>query len=109
VSRKPDVDAPESPRAWTGPDAYIGALARKRRFRHSRADKPRTQPEAPRMLLSTIPFIALLALLAVLAVAIMISAFPGAQPRSGPQQIASQEKGVAQRGWFQEAQKQFHK
>jgi hypothetical protein len=109
VSRKPDVDAPESPRAWTRPDAYIGALARKRRFRQSRTDKPRTQPEAPRMLLSTMPFVALIALLALLAAAIMIIAFPGRQPRLRPQQPDLQEKGVAPRGWFQEAQKQFHK
>ena len=61
------------------------------------------------MLLSTLPFLALLALLAVLAVAIMILAFPGNQPSPKPQQAAAREQGRAERGWFQEAQKQFHK
>jgi hypothetical protein len=109
VIRKPDVDLPASPRAWTRPDTYLGAMARKRSFRRARGEPRRTQPESPRMLLSTIPFLALMALLAVLAVAIMILAFPGSQPRPRPQQIAAQERGVAQRGWFQEAQKEMRR
>jgi hypothetical protein len=107
VSGKHDLDA--AARSWTRPDAYIGALARKRSFRKARGEKRRTQPESPRMLLSTLPFIALLALLGILAVAIMIIAFPGNQPQHKPQQTASKEQGRAERGWFQEAQKQFHK
>lgn len=95
--------------AWTRPDAYLGALARKRMFRRAREEKVRTQPESPRLLLSTLPFLALLGLLAVLAVAIMIAAFPGNQPRPKPKPPAQQEKGVAQRGWFQEAQKEMHR
>lgn len=107
VSRKDDVDARTA--GWTRPDAYIGAMARKRTFRKARGDKRRTQPESPRMLLSTLPFIALLGLLAILAVAIMVIAFPGNQPRPRAQQGAAKEQGRAERGWFQEAQKQFHK
>lgn len=61
------------------------------------------------MLLSTLPFLALLILLAVLSVAIMLLAFPGNQPPPRPRQAAPQEKGVAQRGWFQEAQKEMHR
>ena len=94
--------------AWTKPDTYIGLLARKRSFRRTRDDKLRTQPESPRLLLSTVPFLALIGLLAVLAVAIMIIAFPGSQPAPKPKQVAQHEKGVAERGWFQEAQKEFH-
>jgi hypothetical protein len=60
------------------------------------------------MLLSTLPFLALLALLGVLAVAIMVIAFPGAQPQQKPPQVAQKEQGVAGKGWFQEAQKDFH-
>ena len=109
VSRKEELDVPESLRAWTRPGAYLGAMARKRTFRRAHGEKRRTQPESPRMLLSTVPFLALIGLLAVLAVAIMVIAFPGSQPRPKPQQVAAQEKGVAQRGWFQEAQKEMHR
>lgn len=108
MSHKPDVDLSRSQRAWTRADTYFGAMARKRGFRRSRGNKPRTQPETPRMLLSTIPFVALLALLAVLAVAIMIIAFPGSQPGPRPQQVAAKEQGRAERGWFQEAQREMH-
>jgi hypothetical protein len=107
VSGKDDVDTPA--RGWTRPDAYIGALARKRTFRKSQGEKRRTQPETPRMLLSTLPFLALLGLLGILAVAIMVIAFPGNQPPLKPHQAAAREQGRAERGWFQEAQKQFHK
>jgi hypothetical protein len=55
-----------------------------------------------------LPFLALLALLGVLAVAIMVIAFPGAQPQEKPQQVAQKQEGVAGKGWFQEAQKDFH-
>jgi hypothetical protein len=50
----------------------------------------------------------LLALLGVLAVAIMVVAFPGTQPQVSEQTATAKEKGVAQRGWFQEAQKEMH-
>ena len=100
---------PEPEEAWTKPDAYVEAMARKRAFRHARDDRRRrTQPETPRLLLSTVPFLALLALLAILAVAIMFIAFPGSQPRPKPKPPQEQEQGVAQRGWFQEAQKEMH-
>jgi len=67
----------------------------------------RTQPETPRLLLSTLPFLALIMAMAVLAVGIMILTFPGAQPQPQPRPAAHQH-GVASKGWFQEAQKQFH-
>jgi hypothetical protein len=62
----------------------------------------------PRFSLSTLPFVALLAALALLAIAIMVVAFPGAQPQSRTDRVAAREQGVAQKGWFQEAQKEFH-
>jgi hypothetical protein len=83
-------------------------MALKRSFRRARRGRTRTQPESPRLLLSTLPFLALLALLAVLSVAIMILAFPGSQPQPLPRQPPAKEIGTADRGWFQEAQKQFH-
>lgn len=84
-------------------------MARKRSYRRAREDKPRSQPIAPRAWLSTVPFVAILAVLAILAVAIMLIAFPGAQPPERPKQAVAHEQGVAPRGWYQEAQKQFHK
>jgi hypothetical protein len=108
VKEKQRVASPAPGQPWTQPEDYIGAMARKRSFRRAHRETVRTQPERPRLLLSTIPFVALIGLLAVLAAAIMIVAFPGSQPQQKPKQIAAKEQGVAQRGWFQEAQKQMH-
>jgi hypothetical protein len=99
---------PSPDRAWTRPDEYLAAMARKRSFRRSRGKKARTQPETPRALLSTAPFLILLALLAILGVAIMILAFPGNQPQPHAKPSAKAERGIAERGWFQEAQKEMH-
>jgi hypothetical protein len=109
VKPKQRVADPAPEGAWTKLETYIGALARTRRFRRDHCEKPRTQPESPRLLLSTIPFLLLIGLLAVLAVAIMILAFPGSQPIPKPKPPAEKETGVAERGWFQEAQREFHK
>jgi hypothetical protein len=108
VSHKEKIANPAPPRPWTRPDDYLGAMARKRSFRRGREPKLRTQPERPRLLLSTAPFLAVMVLLAVLAVAIMIVAFPGTQPQLREPTPAAKEKGVAQRGWFEEAQKEMH-
>ena len=96
-------------RPWTRSETYVSAMARKRRFRQRRASRPRTQPERPRLMLSTVPFLTLLAFLAVLAIGIMVLAFPGNQPPVQERTIGKAEPGVADRGWFQEAQKHFHR
>ena len=101
--------SPAAGAIWTRPDAYIGAMARKRSFRRRYRDKQRTEPERPRLLLSTVPFLALIGLLAVLAVAIMVLAFPGSQPQEKIREAVQKEQGVAQRGWFQEAEKEMHR
>ena len=99
----------ESPgERWTRPEEYLGAMARKRGFRRGRRAKERTQPES-RMFLSTVPFLALIVLLAVLTVGIVIAAYPGTQPPRSPQQLTQKELGFAPKGWFQEAQKEFHR
>jgi hypothetical protein len=108
VKEKQRVAIPPPPRAWTRAEDYIGAMARKRTFRRARRERPRTEPERPALLLSTLPFLALMGLLAVLAVAIMVVAFPGSHQQHKPQQVAQREQGVAQRGWLQEAQKEMH-
>jgi len=100
----------ESPEGrWTRPEDYLRAMARKRTFRRTRLrrDGP-SEPDSPRLMLSTLPFVALLALLGVLAIGIMITAFPGTQPQPKPPQPVQREQGVAPRGWFQEAQRDFH-
>ena len=97
------------PRHWTQPEDYLRAMARKRRFRRARQLLDHTKTGEPRMLLSTLPFLALLALLAVLSAAIMIVAFPGKKPAARPASAHVRQQGVAAPGWFQEAQKQFHK
>lgn len=96
---------------WTHPEDYVTALARKRTHRRALrgSKRERTEPESPRLLMSTLPFGALLIFLGALMVMIMVAAFPGSQPQPKPPQVAQQEIGVAPKGWFQEAQKEFHR
>lgn len=105
---KGDLTSGKEP--WTRPDEYVGALARRRTARHSRGEKvrPRTQPEAPRFSLSTLPFLVLLAALLLIAVGIMVSAWPGGGSEPKKQQVASRELGKAEKGWFQEAQREMN-
>ncbi len=103
---KQRLTAPAS-RRWTQADDYVEALVRRRTLRRRRSPH-RTEPEAPRLLLSTIPFLALLAALAVLSVAIMVAAWPGRDRPPATAAKVKPERGVAPRGWFQEAAKQFH-
>ena len=110
MEQKQKLASPDPGGTWTRPDAYLVAMARKRSFRRrAHAEKPRTQPESPRLLLSTMPFLLVIGLLAVVVVGVIVLAFPGNQPLSKPQPRPAKEQGTAQRGWFQEAQKQFHK
>jgi hypothetical protein len=109
VKGKEKVTSPAPGAAWTRPDAYIDALARNRRYRRARAERPRSQPVSPQLWLSTIPFAAVLAVLAILAVAIVIAAFPGKQMAAPKPQAAAHERGVAPRGWLQEAQKDMRR
>ena len=108
MKQKEKLASPEPQGAWIKPETYVAALVRTRSFRRTHRERPRTQPERPRLLLSTVPFLVLIALLAILAVGIMVIAFPGNQPIQKPKPT-SHEPGIAERGWFQEAQKSFHK
>ncbi|HEX6661984.1 MAG TPA: hypothetical protein VF067_08970 [Sphingomicrobium sp.] len=100
--------APVKVRSWTGIDDYFESLARRRSARRSREFRPRTEPESPRFILSTLPFLALFVGLAVLVIGIAIAAWPGSQPPPKPQAV-EHEPGVAPKGWFQEAQKEMHR
>ena len=107
VKDRQKLASPEPEGAWVKPETYLSALVRTRSFRRAHREKPRTQPERPRLLLSTVPFMLLIGLLGVLAVAIMIIAFPGNQPVQKAKPIGH-EQGIAPPGWFQEAQKEMH-
>jgi hypothetical protein len=109
MSRNEKLAAPADHRLWIRPEAYLVAMARKRTYRRARDAKPRTQPESPRLLLSTLPILAVIVMLGILGVAIMIAAFPGNQPQVRPKPPASREWGIAPRGWFQEAQKEMRR
>jgi hypothetical protein len=95
---------------WIRIDTYVVALARRRR-RMTRLLKlePRSEPENPRLMLSTLPFASLLAILGVLIVAFFIAAWPPSQPGAAalPEEPVARELGNAPRGWFQEAAKEF--
>ena len=110
VESKVDLERPRTRRNWARMDDYLGALARRRTFRHQREPDrgKRTQPEAPRFLLSTLPFLVLFAGLAVMAVAIAIAAWPG-QQTTHKSQTEARELGKAPKGWFQEAQRRMHR
>ena len=105
---KGDLTRPKPGEAWTRAEDYFVALARRRTARKGREPKPRTQPETPRFLLSTLPFLLLFAALAVMMVGIMVMAWPGSQPQQKPK-LAQREQGVAAKGWFQEAQKEMQR
>ncbi len=95
-------------RRWTRPDDYVEGLVRRHSARRAeRRPRQRTEPEAPRLLLSTVPFVALLAALGMLSVAIMVAAWPWSQPQPRAPQPVQHERGVAAKGWFQEAQKEM--
>ena len=94
---------------WTHADDYVAALARKRTARQKREPKGRpTQGGSPRFWLSTLPYLALIAVLAVLTVAIAIAAFPGTQPAPRVM-VAAHQPGVADKGWLENAEREFHR
>lgn len=109
VKDKGDLAAGKEP--WTRPDEYLGSLARRRTARRSRGEKvqPRTQPEAPRFSLSTLPFLVLFGALLLIAVGIMIAAWPGGLSQPRKQQVAERQVGTAEKGWFQEAQREMNR
>jgi hypothetical protein len=92
---------------WTRADDYVTAMARKRTARRNRASKGDREWHAERPPVHVWPFMILVVLLGVVGVAIMVLAFPGSQPQHKPPTPAQHELGTADRGWFQQAQKEF--
>ena len=107
MAHKDDLKAAPQASRWTKPDEYITSLARRRTARRARESSSRTQPEAPRFALSTLPFVALMIGLAILMVAIMIAAWPGGRAKQGAALPEQNELGTARKGWFQEAEREF--
>ena len=104
---KPDLAPPAAPppaQRWTGIDQYLNGLARRRTARRLRRPRARTQPEAPNLLLSTLPFAALISVLGMLIIVFAIAAWPGSAPRKTPPAPSVQD-GTAAPGWLQEAKK----
>jgi hypothetical protein len=102
---KPELAQPSS--KWTHVEAYVGGLAARRALRRSRKIRARTEPEAPRLILSTVPFAALIAVLGILIVAFAVAAWPGSQPGFEPS-AAVPEIGTAAPGWLERAKKDMH-
>ncbi|MEO7603328.1 MAG: hypothetical protein ABIS39_08775 [Sphingomicrobium sp.] len=98
--------ARDEARPWTRINEYIVSLARLRSARRAHSVKPRTQPEEPRFVLSTLPFMLLMTALLVIAVAIFLAAWPGSRPQPQPKPEVS-EQGVAKRGWLEDAEREF--
>ena len=105
---KEHLESPAAARPWTRIEDYIRPLQRRSVHRLA-ALKPRTQPGKPALLLTTLPFVALLGAMIPLTAAIVVIAWPPSQPQlAAPVPVKVPELGTAPKGWFQEAQKQFH-
>ena len=105
---KERLESPAAARMWTRAEDYLRPL--QRRSAHRLAPlKPRTQPEKPAFLLTTLPFVALLGAMILLTAAIVVIAWPPSQPPiAAPVPAKIPELGTAPKGWLQEAQKRFH-
>ncbi|HVL79092.1 MAG TPA: hypothetical protein VM346_07360 [Sphingomicrobium sp.] len=100
-----DSDQPgeSRPRKWARIDGYLLGLARRRRSRpHSlNSLRPRTQPENPRLMLSTLPIFGLILALALLAIAIAVVAWPGSERPRAERQEPKAVLGTAPPGWLE--------
>lgn len=106
---KQELAPSPEPRQWTSIDAYLpGVLHRRLVSRRLRRPRPRTQPDVPNPMLSTLPFLALFGVLAMLFLAIATMAWPQGQGQGAAEpEAAGRELGTAPRGWFQAAEKEF--
>lgn len=100
--------ARDEARPWTRIDEYVVGLARRRTARRAQSPPPRTQPEDPSFSLSTLPFLLLMGALIVIAAAVIFAALPGSAPRPEPTPKPA-EKGVAERGWLEDAEREFRR
>jgi hypothetical protein len=94
--------AREASRRWTRIEDYMVVFGRRR----SSPLPPRTTPEEPRFILSTLPFMLLITALFAVGAAMMVVAWPVGNP-TPRQQAQPHEQGVAERGWLDDAKKEF--
>ena len=109
---KPEVPPLKPESSWTRIDTYLRSLQRRRSVIRGRGQsaRPARDPEPPRLLLGTVPFLLLSGALAVVAGAIIVMARPGAmRPHvaAGVERVPPKELGRAPPGWFDEAKKEF--
>lgn len=107
---KKDGLAPPPPpaRDWTRIDDYLIRMRpRDAASRSKRRLKPRTQPEKPRFMLSTFPFVALIAVFGIMTIAVLVMAWPGNQAPAVHARAVAHELGTAPRGWMQEARREM--
>lgn len=100
---KPPVSPPPEPqRRWTRPEDYIdlGRLWRRSSDRHRRRMEPRTEPENPRLMLTTLPFLFILLILMVVAATVILTAIPGRNRPQPAEQRPTVERGTAPPGWL---------
>ena len=105
--KKDGLAPPPSARDWTRIDDYTASMRGLGSARKRHRLEPRTQPEDPRFMLSTFPFMALIAVFAVMTVIILFAAWPGRE-HAVQQRPAAHEVGTAAKGWFQEARREMH-
>jgi len=99
----PPAGAPTG--AWTRVEDYFSSLARRRTARKRREPGPHFHPDAPRISLSILPFVALLAAVVVFAVAIVIDAWPGRERPQAEPEPQPRELGTAPPEWLEEAKR----
>jgi hypothetical protein len=105
---KERLESPAAARSWTRIEDYYRPLQRRSAHR-LKTLKPRTEPERPALLLTTLPFVALLGAMILLTAAIVVIAWPPSQPQvAAAVPVKVPELGTAPKGWLQEAQKKFH-
>jgi hypothetical protein len=105
--KKDGLAPPPAAREWTRIDDYL--IHMRRRDAASRSKhrlKPRTEPETPRFMLSTFPFVALISIFGIMTIAMLIIAWPGNAPAPRPRP-ATHELGTAPKGWMQEARREM--
>ncbi|HVM36893.1 MAG TPA: hypothetical protein VM265_00685 [Sphingomicrobium sp.] len=91
-------------RSWTRIDSYLWGVRRRRSAaRRRRSARPARDPDPPRPVLSTLPFMVLILGLVVITVAIVMLARPGAlrEHNPPPPQPQVAEPGTAPPGWLE--------
>lgn len=98
VADKQDIARERAAQRWTRIDPYLRSIRRRRGL----SARPHHDPERPRALLNTLPFVALAFGLALMTVIIVSLAWPGRSRDHAPlkAQAEQPEPGTAPPGWI---------